>query len=156
MNWVTAFAVAALCVVMATAEGMLTSRSFVAWLGSLKHPRWYAPMSVWVVAAFVIYAIQGVIAYRLIEWSDPVLGKISLLLLVIVMSANVAYNVVLDRTRNLASGYRGLLWFAFVLGLLQLSLFLSDPVSAALNLVYVAWVVLYDVPLMRALVRLNA
>jgi hypothetical protein len=72
------------------------------------------------------------------------------------MSANVAYNVVLDRSRDVVWAYRGLLWFLPILAVLQLLLFLADPVSAWLNLAYIAWVVLYDVPIMRSLVRLNS
>ncbi|MBX9589440.1 MAG: tryptophan-rich sensory protein [Hyphomonadaceae bacterium] len=84
MNWPTVFIAGAICVAMATAEGVLTTRSFAAWLNSLKHPRLYAPMSVWVAVALMTYVLQGVIVYRLIEWSDPVLGRASLLMLAVV------------------------------------------------------------------------
>ena len=155
MNWATVAAVGVLCVAMVTAEGMLTSRDFTAWLNSLNRPRLYAPMPVWVAVAVTTYVLQGVIAYRLIEYADPILGSLSLLVLALLMFANVAYNVVLDRTRNPAWAYRGLHWFLPVLAMLQVFLFLADSVSALLNLAYVAWVIVYDVPIMRALARLN-
>jgi hypothetical protein len=43
-----------------------------------------------------------------------------------------------------------------VLILLQLLLHLSDPGSAMLNLLYVIWVVGYDLPVMRAIWKLNS
>jgi tryptophan-rich sensory protein len=72
------------------------------------------------------------------------------------MAANVAYNVVLNRTREPRWAYYGLLWFLPVLILLQLLLHLSDPGSAMLNLLYVIWVVGYDLPVMRAIWKLNS
>jgi tryptophan-rich sensory protein len=156
MNWVAVVAAGALCAAMAMAEGLLTSRGFPAWLGSLKRPRFYAPLWVWVAVALLTYALHGVIAYQLIEHGEPTLGRLSLLVLAVVMGANVAYNVVLDRTRNPTWAWYGLLWFLPLLAVLQLLLLLAEPVSALLNLAYVAWVVFYDLPVMRALARLNS
>jgi tryptophan-rich sensory protein len=155
MNWTAIAAAVALCFVMATAEGLLTRRDFPVWLNSLKRPRFYAPFWVWVAVALMTYGLQGVIAYRLIVHGGPVLGGLSLIALAGVMAANVAYNVVLDRTRNPTWAYRGLLYFLPALGFLQMLLFVSEPASALLNLAYVAWVVLYDVPIMRDVAKLN-
>ncbi|KAB2850617.1 MAG: hypothetical protein F9K44_04320 [Hyphomicrobiaceae bacterium] len=156
MKWAAVATAGTWCAAMAAAEGVLTSRGFPAWLSSLKRPRLFAPLWVWVAVALMTYALQGVIAYRLIEHGEPMLGRLSLLVLAIVMAANVTYNVVLDRTRDPTWTYRGLLWFLPALAVLQLLLFISEPISALLNLAYVAWVVVYDVPIMRALARLNS
>ncbi len=43
-----------------------------------------------------------------------------------------------------------------VLAALQVALYFADQTAAALNLIYVAWVVGYDIPIMRALWKLNA
>jgi tryptophan-rich sensory protein len=140
---------------MAAAEGMLTRRDFADWLFSLRRPRLHAPLPVWIAVAILTYALQALIAYRLIELSDGLWGALGLIVLAAVMGANVAYNVVLDRTRDPAWAYRGLLWFLPLLASLQALLLLAEPVSAALHLGYFAWVVAYDLPIMRAVARLN-
>jgi tryptophan-rich sensory protein len=155
VNWSAVAVSVVLCVAMAAAEGMLTNRDFPAWLKSLKRPRLYAPLWVWVTIAVLTYALQGFIAYRLVDRSPDYLGRVALSVLVAVMAANVAYNVVLDRTRQPAWAYRGLLWYVPLLIALQALLFLTDPVSALLNLTYVAWVVAYDMPMMHSVARLN-
>ncbi len=156
MDWWAAGVAGGLCVAMIVAETLLSGPDLQRWLASLKHPRFYAPLGVWIAAAIVTYALQGVIAYRLVSLgltSGTILG---LPLLAAVMAANIAYNVVLDRTREPRLAYTGILWFVPLLAVLQVSLYLTDPIAAALNVLYVAWVVGYDLPIMRALSRLNA
>lgn len=153
--WAFCFAVA-LCLTMVVAEGALSAKDLPQWLASLKKPRFYAPMWVWIVVAMMTYAIQGIIAYRLVEPPINVASGIALAALISVMCANVAYNVVLARKRRPRLAYTGVLWFLPPLAVLQVALLVADPVSAALNVIYVAWVVGYDVPIMRALWKLNA
>jgi tryptophan-rich sensory protein len=156
MSWTaTAFAVA-LCFVAAGLEGVLGGRDLPKWLQSLNRPRLYAPLFVWVLAAAVTYLLQGVIAYRLVAYASTALGIAALVVLVMVMAANIAYNVILDRTRDPRWAYRGLLWFLPLLILLQVILHMADPFSALLNLLYLAWVVGYDLPIMRALWKQNS
>jgi len=68
----------------------------------------------------------------------------------------VAYNVVLARTRSVRAAWRGMLWFLLPLAALQAALAVADGLSFWLHLAYVAWVVLYDLPVMHALCRRNA
>jgi tryptophan-rich sensory protein len=147
MDWSAVIVAVGLCVAMAGAESVLTSRDLPTWLNSLKHPRLYAVLT---------YVLQGVIAYRLFAETRDALDIAALAALVVMMAANVAYNVVLDRTRNPVWAYRGVLWFLPLLALLQALLVLADPMSASLNLAYVAWVVGYDLPIMRSLWVLNS
>jgi tryptophan-rich sensory protein len=154
LDWWALTLAASLCVVMAVAEGLLSGHELPRWLASLKRPRLYAPLWIWIVAAVTTYAIQGVIAYRLLRAPIDAIEGVSLALLA-VMSANVAYNIVLDRTRSVRAAYLGILCFVPLLAALQMSLHFTDRVSAVLNLIYVLWVVAYDLPVMRALWRLN-
>ncbi len=154
-RWALCFAIT-LCVTMAVAEGALSARDLPQWLASLKKPKLYAPMWVWIAAAIITYAIQGIIAYRLIAHSINVASVIALAAFISVMFANVAYNVILGRERMPRLAYTGVLWFLPPLVVLQLALLAADPISATLNLTYVAWVIGYDVPMMRALWKLNA
>ncbi len=153
--WALCFAVG-LCLTAVVAEGALSAKDLPQWLASLKKPKFYAPMWVWIAAAIMTYAIQGIIAYRLIAHPVDVASVIALAALISVMCANVAYNVVLARKQMPRLAYTGVLWFLPPLAVLQLALLVADPISAALNLIYVAWVVGYDVPIMRALWKLNA
>jgi len=156
MDW-PAFAFAlGLCVAMAAAEGVLSARDLPRWLASLRHPRLYAPMWVWIVAAAATYAIQGFVAYRLAPLALGPAGAVGLAALIAVMAANVAYNAVVGRTRSPRLLYLGIVWFLPLLGLLQAALLVADPLAAGLNALYALWVVGYDLPIMRAVWRLNS
>jgi tryptophan-rich sensory protein len=144
-----------LCLAMILAEGILGGKELPRWLASLRLPKLYPPLWVWVSVAVATYVMQGVIAYRLLRLPSTPLQGAGLALLVVSMTANVAYNVVLDRTRSPRFAYLGILWFLPLLAALQIVLYFTDQVSAALNSIYVVWVVGYDLPIMRKLWKLN-
>ena len=125
------------------------------WLASLRQPKLYAPWWVWIIVAVTTYVIQGVIAYRLLRLPVSPLSSLGLVLLVAVMTGNVAYNIILNRTRKPRFAYSGILLFLPLLGALQIVLYFTDQVSAGLHLIYVVWVVGYDLPIMRMLWKLN-
>ena len=125
------------------------------WLASLRQPKLYPPLWVWIIVAVATYVIQGVIAYRLLQQPITPLKGAGLASLVALTTANVAYNVVLDRKRSPRFAFVGVLWFLPLLAALQNVLYFTDQVSAALNLIYVVWVVGYDMPIMRMLWKLN-
>jgi hypothetical protein len=56
MDWWAAGLAGALCLAMALAEGVLSGSDLQRWLASLTHPRFYAPLWVWVSAAKPIKA----------------------------------------------------------------------------------------------------
>ena len=155
MDWIALASAVGLCGVMAGAEGVLSGRDLPAWLNSLKRPVLFAPLWVWAIAAVLTYVLQGVIAVRLLVSPRSQLDIAALAALICVMSANIAYNVVLDRTRDPAWTYRRLIWFLPALAVLQILLLLADSVSGWMHIAYVAWVVGYDLPVMRAVARLN-
>jgi len=155
MDWWALGLSAGLCLGMGAAEGALSGNDLQRWLTSLKLPRFYPPLWVWVIVAVLTYILQGIVAYRLLRTGPSPVGAIALALLVLLMMANIAYNVLLDRRRNPRFAYLGLVWFLPLLAALEIALFIGDPVAAALNLIYVAWVLGFDLPIMRALSKLN-
>jgi tryptophan-rich sensory protein len=144
-----------LCALMGLAEGILSGQDLQRWLADLKKPTLYAPMPLWIGVAIATYVIQGVIAYRLLSGSAGLADTMAFLALATVMGANVLYNVVLARRRDPRVAYIGIIYFLVPLAVLQVALFFADPLSAMLNLIYVAWVIGYDLPIMRSLWKLN-
>ena len=145
----------ALCAFMVSAEGILSGRDLQHWLAGLKKPKLYAPIPAWIGVAIGTYLLQGVIAYRLLRGPIDFAEIIAFVALGTVMAANVAYNVVLARRRDPRVAYTGIIYFLLPLAVLQVALIFADPLSAFLNLIYVAWVIGYDVPIMRSLWKLN-
>ena len=143
------------CQAMILAEATLGGKELASWLASLRQPRLYPPLWVWIIVAVATYVIQGVIAYRLLRQPITPLEGAGLALLVALMTANVAYNAVLGRRRTPRFAYVGILWFLPLLAALQIVLYFTDQVSAALNAIYVVWVAGYDLPIMRMLWKLN-
>lgn len=155
-NWSAAAMAAIICLIAAFVESRLSGEDLAKWLQSLRRPRYFAPLFVWVLAAVLTYILQGIIAYRLIAHADAPYRIPALIVLVAIMAGNIAYNMVLDRTRDPRWAYWGLLWFLPLLLSLQIVLLFADPFSAWLNLLYLVWVAGYDLPVMRALAKRNA
>lgn len=155
INWAAAIGAAALCILMAVAESKFSDPQMQKWFVSLRKPRFFLPMWAWIIVAFLTYVLQGVIAYRLLVLgAKPAMA--ALLCLAGVMACNVIYNVVLARGRSPRFLYTGIARFIAPLLALQALLLVVDPVSAAINAIYVGWVVLYDLPIMRATWKLNS
>jgi hypothetical protein len=62
---------------------------------------------------------------------------------------------VLFRWQNTFAGFLGVLAFLAPLLILQVTLWLVEPVSAVLILIYVVWVIAYDIPWSYSLWKLN-
>jgi tryptophan-rich sensory protein len=155
MDWIALGVAVALCLSMAGAEALFSASDLPQWLGSLKRPRLYAPLWVWILAAIATYLIQGFVAYRLVARGLGGLDLAALAVLVCAMAANVGYNVVLGRTRRPRHAFLGIVWFLPPLAVLQGLLFATDMTAALVHLVYAVWVIAYDLPIMHRLWRLN-
>jgi len=153
-NWAAAGGALALCATMVIAESFL-SNGLQPWLETLRKPRSYLPLWMWIVVAGLTYLLQGIIAYRLLQPPRNNLGMMALAVLAILMAANVVYNLVLARTRSPRLLYIGVIWFLPPLLLLQVLLVWVDWLAATLNLLYVIWVIGYDLPIMRTLWKMN-
>jgi translocator protein len=149
------FAVA-LSLVMAIVGGLLTGNQLTQWFATLHKPRLQLPLWGFVCVGLYGYLVDSVIAYRLLTVVPEQTARIiALTALIIVMLYNELWNIVLFRWHNTFACFLGVLIFLIPLTFLQVTLVLVDSVSAWLVLVYVIWVLGYDIPWAYRLWRLN-
>jgi translocator protein len=126
------------------------------WFATLRKPRFQLPLWGFVCVGLFGYLVDSVIAYRLLtvvpEQTDRI---IALTALIVVMLYNELWNIVLFRWHNTFAGFLGVMAFLAPLTILQVALLLVDNVSAWLLLVYLVWVIGYDIPWAYRLWRLN-
>lgn len=149
------FAVA-LSLGMAVVGGLLTGNQLTRWFATLRKPRFQLPLWGFVCVGLYGYLVDSVIAYRLLTVVPGQTARIlALAALIVVMLYNELWNIVLFRWHNTFAGFLGVLVFLAPLTLLQVTLLLVDSVSAWLVLVYLVWVLGYDIPWAYRLWRLN-
>jgi benzodiazapine receptor len=146
----------ALSLGMAIIGGLLTGNQLTRWFATLRKPRFQLPLWGVVCVGLFGYLVDSVIAYRLLtvvqEQTDRI---IALTALIVVMLYNELWNIVLFRWHNTFAGFLGVMAFLAPLTILQVALLLVDNVSAWLLLVYLVWVIGYDIPWAYRLWRLN-
>jgi translocator protein len=155
---IVALAVAVgLCLVMALLGSLLTGNQLRGWFADLRTPRWQLPLWAFIGVGIVVYVLDAVIAYRLLTvLHDTAARVVALTALVVVMLYNELWNYAFFGLRSTFAGFLGVLAFLAPLAVLQVALTVYDRPSAALLLLYVLWVVGYDVPWTYTLWRLNA
>ena len=145
----------ALCVVMAVTEVLLGTEG-LEWYADIEKPAWHLPMAGWVVVVALVYLLYGFIAYRLLSVplriGDRVIGLVSL---GIVMLFNALWTYTFFATESTLVGVLGLIAYLAPLLILQTSLWFYDRKAALFLVPYVAWVVMYDIPLYYVVWRLN-
>ena len=153
----TALAVAvALPVGMAVLGTILAGSALKEWFAHLKAPRWQLPMWAFISVGALGYVLDAVILYRLLTDVQDADGRVvALTALVVVMLYNELWNYAFIGRRSTYAGWVGVLAFLPPLAVLQVALAVCDRPSALLLLVYVVWVLAYDVPWSYALWRLN-
>ena len=146
----------AFSLVMAVLGGLLTGNQLTQWYAQLKKPRIQIPIWAFVSVGVIVYVFDVIIAYRLLTVvADQTDRLIALTALAVVMLYNELWNYVFLGWRNTFAGFLGVLAFLAPLLILQVTLFLVERVSALLLLVYVLWVIGYDIPWIYSLWRLN-
>jgi benzodiazapine receptor len=149
------FAVA-LSLVMAIVGGLLTGNQLTEWFATLHKPRFQLPLWSFVCVGLFGYIVDSIITYRLLTVVPEQIARIiALTALIVVMLYNELWNIVLFRWHNTFAGFLGVLAFSAPLAFLQVTLALVDHVSAWLVLVYLVWVIGYDIPWAYRLWRLN-
>ena len=149
------FAVA-LSLGMAIVGGLLTGNQLTRWFATLHKPRFQLPLWGFVCVGLFGYIVASVITYRLLTIVPEQSARIiALTALIVVMLYNELWNIVLLRWHNTFAGFLGVLAFLAPLAFLQVMLVLVDHVSAWLVLVYLVWVIGYDIPWAYRLWRLN-
>ena len=149
------FAVA-LSLGMAIIGGLLTGNQLTWWFATLHKPPFQLPLWGFVGVGLFGYIVDSVIAYRLLTVGPEQNARtIALTALIVVMLYNELWNIVLFRWHNTLAGFLGVLAFLIPLTILQVALVFVDSVSAWLVLVYLVWVLGYDIPWAYRLWRLN-
>lgn len=145
-----------LCLAMALLGALLTGNQLTGWFAGLRTPRWQLPLGAFIGVGVVVYALDAVIAYRLLTVvHDPGGRVVALAALVVVMLYNELWNYAFFGLRSTFAGFLGVLAFLAPLAVLQVALAVYERSSAVLLLVYVLWVLGYDVPWAYTLWRLN-
>ncbi len=153
----TALAVAiVICLAMALLGGILTGNSLKVWYVGLVKPRWQIPLWAFVTIGMIGYVMDAVILYRLLSAvSDPAGKVVALTAMIIVMLYNELWNYAFFGLRSTLAGFVGIVAFLAPLAILLVILVEYDPPSALLLLIYVVWVILYDIPWAYTLWKLN-
>jgi tryptophan-rich sensory protein len=91
-----------LCVIVAVLEGICAGRNVRSFFGTLRFPRYSAPLWVWSIIGIAYYATFGFVAFRLLSAVSPsFLARTTLALLGAMMVGNALANLVIFRARNL-------------------------------------------------------
>ncbi len=154
---ITALVVAVVvCVAMALLGGLLTGNSLKGWYAGLAKPRWQIPLWAFVAIGLIGYVMDAVILYRLLSFAHDSAGKvIALTAMIVVMLYNELWNYAFFGWRSTLAGFVGIVAFLAPLTILQVILVEYDSLSALLMLVYVVWVIGYDIPWAYTLWKLN-
>lgn len=156
MNVFAIVASVLICVGMAALGGILAGDGVREWYPRIRKPAWQVPLWFFYVIGGVVYFIDGIILYRLMVHVADFRGRTVLLLaLLVVMLFNELWNYLFFQMRDLFAALVALLSFVAPLLILQVSLFLYEPVSAFVLLPYTVWYFVYNVPWGFALWRLN-
>ena len=147
---------ATICIGMALLGGILAGDALKSWYPRLAKPWFQVPLWAFIGVGIIGYFMDGIILYRLLAYVPSGSGKvISVSMMLIVMLYNELWNGAFFRLRSTFVGFVGVVAFLVPLAMLQIALALNESTSAWLLLVYVVWVLLYDVPWAYALWRLN-
>lgn len=143
-------------IAMAVLGTVLAGNAVRTWYPGLAKPRIEIPIGLFAGVGLVVYVLEAVVAYRLLErLDDGPHVTIALVSLVVVMLYNEAWNGVLFRLRSPFAALVALGGFMATLAILLVALALVDAPSLVLMAIYAAWVVVYDLPWIHGLWRAN-
>ncbi len=156
LNFVTVIIVIVVILAVAALGGVLTGDALKTWFPQLAKPRIQLPLWGFYVVGGIVYLMDAIILYRLIEFVSPKDARIVILTaLLVVMLYNELWNYAFFGLRSTLAGFIGLLGFLAPLIILHVTLFVYDPPSAFVLLPYSIYVVVYDIPWTYALWKLN-
>jgi tryptophan-rich sensory protein len=143
----------AICIPLVTAilSNSFISEAALSWYNNLNHPWYKLPLAGSIVVALFVYIGYGVIIYR--SFVKRFLSAVTLATAVIV--ANEIWNVVFFGSRNLTLTFWVTLAFAVLVLAQALHVKTKDKLSLRISLIYLAWVVAYDLPWLYQLSVMN-
>lgn len=142
---------ATLAAVLAAAVlgNVFITREAQQWFRSLRWPRLMIPYPALIAAGGIYYLLMALVLYRALGRDD----RVAVVLAVVVLVANEAWNLLWFGRRSLRGGFLGVVVFLAPLLALEVAV-LEDAVSALVLAVYVLWVG-YDVIWLYQMWRLN-
>jgi len=149
MNWGRLLVTLGLVLAAAVLGNVFVGREAQQWFRSLRWPRLMVPYPVLLASAAVYYVLIGIVLYRALGRGDTIAVVLALLVLVL----NEAWNVVWFGRRSLRWGFLGAVVFFIPLVALEVAV-LEDAISALALAVYVLWVA-YDLIWLYQMWRLN-
>lgn len=127
------------------------SENAMTWYDQLNHPWYKLPLWGSVIIAFLIYIGYGIIIYRTFSQRR----HIATLAGVLVLFGNEIWNIFFFGTRNLSLTFWVTIIFALFVLIQTTTVYKKDRLSFAISLIYLMWVVLYDVPWLYQLSMTN-
>lgn len=126
--------------------------SAMTWYGELRHPWFKLPLWGSIVVALLVYLGYGVIIFRTFSKH---LGT-AVVLSAAVVIGNEVWNLFFFGTHNLGLTFWLTCGFAVLVFVQSVSIGRRDKLSFGISLVYLAWVVVYDLPWLYRLSITNA
>ena len=112
------------------------------WYENLNHPWYKLPLWGSVLVALLVYIGYGVVLYR----THNQRMRQAVVLSVAVLFGNEIWNLAFFGTRNLTLTFGVTVIFAFLVLVQTANVRQQDSLSFGISLVYLVWVVLYDLP----------
>lgn len=144
------------CFAAAVLGNVAVGDALTGWYAGLRQPAFGLPLAGWLVVGVLYYLLMGVVLYRVLRRVEPADGRGRLVALAFaVLLGNELWNAAFFGLRSPFWGFVGLTVFLVPLLGLWAAVRRRDVLGGRLLLVYVLWVVLYDLPWAFALWRLN-
>lgn len=91
----------AICAVAALLEGVCAGKEVKPFFGSLKFPRYSAPLWVWSIIGGLYYVVFWFVLYRLFQLTPSPVKYFAVLLITVMMIFNGLTNLIIFRAKNL-------------------------------------------------------
>jgi translocator protein len=156
LDWGTLAITVVITAVLAGLGGVLAGSDLRNLYKGLATPRWQIPLWASLLVGGLGYVMDIFILYRLLTEVRDLSGRtVAVAALLVVMLYNELWNATLFRLHSPLAAFVGLLGFIAPLAVLQVALWVYDPVSGWVLLIYWVWLLAYDIPWMYTLWRLN-
>ncbi|HET6646555.1 MAG TPA: TspO/MBR family protein [Pyrinomonadaceae bacterium] len=93
------------CAFAAALEGLCAGKNVKSFFGTLRFPRFSAPLWAWSVIGGAYYLIFGFVIYRVLRLESSVIRSAALALVFFMMIVNALTNYIIFRTRNLHQSF---------------------------------------------------
>lgn len=144
------------CLLLSLAGGLFQTRAALQWFAGLRRARWHLPFASHFVVQALVYLIEGVVLYRLLESEVlPPMRVAALTALLLLMIAAEGASAALLGLRSVEAGMAATLALLAPLAVAEVTLWQVDPFGGWLMLPYCVWLVVYLTPWSVSLCRLN-